>query len=428
MAEEKFDAIIVGGGIAGCIAGYLLAKEGLETLIIERGNTIGAKNTSGGRIYAHSLEPIFPDFASSAPIERLITHERLSFMSEDENVTMDYALKHTENKFEHSYSVLRVKFDAWLGEKAEEAGASIITGIRVDDLIKKDGKICGVVAGGEEMYADTVILADGANSTICSKYGLGYELNPHTCAVGVKEIIELGKERIEDIFNCSDKEGVAWLFAGSPSDGYMGGGFLYTNETSISLGVVFGLHNAGRSSIGVPQMLENFKNHPAVKPLIKNGKTTEYSAHIVPEGGLKAIKKLSDGGVIVVGDAAGLCLNVGYSVRGMDLAVESGVAAAKAIIKAKQSGDFGANAMSEYNRLLEDSFVMKDLKLYKNLPEFLDNERIFNDYPKMMSAIMRDLFVINGASEPLRKKILPRVKEIGYMNVLKDVYKGVKSI
>ena len=77
--------------------------------------------------------------------------------------------------------------------------------------------------------------------------------------------------------------------------------------------------------MSVPAMLENFKNHPAVKPLIKNGKTTEYSAHIVPEGGLNFIKKLSDHGVIVAGDAAGLCLNVGYSVRGMDLAVESGI-------------------------------------------------------------------------------------------------------
>lgn len=324
--------------------------------------------------------------------------------------------------------MLRVKFDAWLGEKAEEAGASIITGIRVDDLIKRDGKICGVIAGGEEMEADTVILADGANSTISSKYGLGVELNPHTCAVGVKEIIELGKERLEDIFNVNDNEGAAWLFAGSASNNLMGGGFLYTNETSISLGVVFGLHNSHKSSISVPQMLENFKNHPAIKPLIKNGKTTEYSAHIVPEGGLGAIKKLSDSSVIVAGDAAGLCLNVGYSVRGMDLAVQSGVAAANTIIKAKQAGDFSANSMAEYDKELENSFVMKDLKLYKDLPKFLDNERIFKDYPKMMSGIMRDLFVVKGASTPLRNKILPRMKEVGYMNLLKDAYKGVKSI
>ena len=96
--------------------------------------------------------------------------------------------------------------------------------------------------------------------------------------------------RIEDIFNVSGNEGAAWLFVGSASNEHMGGGFLYTNETSISLGVVFGLHNSHVSDMSVPAMLENFKNHPAVKPLIKNGKTTEYSAHIVPEGGLNSIK------------------------------------------------------------------------------------------------------------------------------------------
>ncbi|MCD8213817.1 MAG: FAD-dependent oxidoreductase [Campylobacter sp.] len=428
MAEDKFDVIIVGGGIAGCITGYLLAKEGLEVLLVERGNTIGAKNTSGGRIYAHSIEPIFPNFGQIAPIERLITRERLSFMTQDENFTMDYALKPGKNKSELSFSVLRVKFDEWLGQKAEEAGVSIINGIRVDDLIRQDGKICGVIAGGEEMKSDVVVLADGANSTICTKYGLGYELNPHTCAVGVKEIIELGKDKINDIFNVSQNEGVAWLFAGSPSNAYMGGGFLYTNETSISLGVVFGLHNCSKTDISVPSMLENFKNHDFIKPLIKGGKTTEYSAHIVPEGGIGAMKKISDSGVVVTGDAAGLCLNVGYSVRGMDLAVQSGAAAAKAIINAKQNNDFSAKSLLQYDELLNESFVMRDLKLYKNLPKFLNNERIFRDYPCMINSIMRDLFVIDGASKPLMKKILPRLKQVGYTNIIKDVFKGARSI
>ena len=96
--DEKFDAIIIGGGIAGCISAYLLAKEGLEVLLIERGNFIGAKNMSGGRIYAHSIEPVFPNFAETAPIERLITREKLSFITADDNVTMEYALKPSENK------------------------------------------------------------------------------------------------------------------------------------------------------------------------------------------------------------------------------------------------------------------------------------------------------------------------------------------
>ncbi|MGH1601234.1 FAD-dependent oxidoreductase [Campylobacter majalis] len=103
--------IIVGGGIAGCTAEYMLAKEGLEVVLIERGNSVGAKNISGGRIYAHSIEKIFPNFKDQAPIERVITSEKLSFITQEQNVTLEYKSKASDDKFERSYSVLRVKFD-----------------------------------------------------------------------------------------------------------------------------------------------------------------------------------------------------------------------------------------------------------------------------------------------------------------------------
>lgn len=91
MSEsEKFDAIIVGAGVAGSVAGYLLAKEGLEVLIIDRGNYAGSKNMTGGRIYSHSLEKIIPNFAQEAPVERKITREKISLMTEESNVTVDF--------------------------------------------------------------------------------------------------------------------------------------------------------------------------------------------------------------------------------------------------------------------------------------------------------------------------------------------------
>lgn len=428
MAEDKFDAIIVGGGLAGCITGYMLAKAGLETLVIERGNFSGSKNMTGGRLYAHSIEKIFPDFANEAPIERSIVHEKISFMNEDSSVTMDYASPEASDNADRSYTVLRTKFDQWLAEKAEEAGAGLIPGIRVDDVIVRDGKVCGVVAGGEEMEADVVVLADGVNSILGEKLGMVSKVTPHNCAVGVKEVIQLTKKQVNDRFGCTDKEGAAWLFAGMPSDGYMGGGFLYTNEDTISLGVVFGLHNIEKAGKSIPQMLEDFKNHPTIKPLVEGGEIAEYSAHVVPEGGYNMLPTMVDDGVILAGDAAGLCLNVGYTVRGMDLAIASGEAAAKAIIEAKEKNDFSKNSLSRYTKELDDSFVMKDLKLYKDLPEFLDNERMFNDYPDMTAGIMKDMFTINGPSIPMRKMIMPHLKKVGFMNLLKDGFKGVKSI
>ena len=428
MSEEKFDAIIVGAGLAGSTCAYLLAQAGLETIVIERGNFPGAKNMTGGRLYAHSLEKIIPNFAEEAPIERCIVHEKISFMDGERSTTLDHASPESDDPANRSYTVMRSKFDQWLAEKAEDEGAGYIPGIRVDDLIVRDGKVCGVIAGEDEMEADIVILADGVNSILGEKLGMVNKVTPHHCAVGVKEVIQLSKQQINDRFGCTEDEGAAWLFAGMPSAGHMGGGFIYTNEDSISLGLVFGLHNIADSNKSVPQMLEDFKNHPTVKPLVEGGKQIEYSAHVVPEGGQDMLPKMVGDGVMIVGDAAGLCLNVGYTVRGMDLAVASGEAAAKAAIKAKEAGDFSESSLSTYTDVLKNSFVMKDMELYKTFPSFMDNTRMFNEYPSMVTDIMDDLFTINGPSTPLRKMLMPHLKKVGFMNLIKDGFKGVKAL
>lgn len=431
MSEsEKFDVIIVGAGVAGSVAGYILAKEGLEVLIIDRGNYAGSKNMTGGRIYSHSLEKIMPNFAQDAPVERKITREKISLMTEESNVTVDFYSDLLGVQGSDSYSVLRGEFDQWLAEKAEEAGAEMIPGIRVDDLIIKNGKVCGVIAGEDELESEVVILADGVNSLLAQKLGFRGEIKPNEVAVGAKEVIELPQKVIEDRFNCKEGEGTAWLFAGSPTAGHVGGGFIYTNKTSVSLGIVATLSDLENSSKTVPQMLEDFKNHPAVKPLIKDGKMIEYSGHLVPEGGLGMMPKIVGDGVLVIGDAAGFCLNVGYAVRGMDLAIGSAEMAAKAVIAAKQKEDFSETALSLYKQLLDESFVMKDLNHFKKFPEFMEHTtRIFNEYPEMAANVMKDLFVINGQpSQPLMKNMMKHLRKVGIMNLAKDGIKGVRAL
>ncbi|MBY6276042.1 FAD-dependent oxidoreductase [Symbiobacterium thermophilum] len=427
--SDKFDAIIVGAGVAGSVAGYLMAKEGLEVLIIERGNYAGSKNMTGGRLYSHSLEKIMPGFAKEAPVERKVTREKISMLTEESAITIDFYSDKLGEQGKNSYTVLRGEFDQWLAEKAEEAGAQLIPGVRVDDLILQDGKVCGVRAGEDELEAEVVILADGVNSLLAQKLGFRGELKPYEVAVGVKEVIELPQEVIEDRFNLKDGEGLAWLFVGSPSAGRIGGGFLYTNKASISIGVVCSLQEIERSSKTVPQMLENFKNHPIIEPLIKGGTMVEYSGHLVPEGGYHMIPKLVGDGVLVIGDAAGFCINIGYTVRGMDLAIASAEAAAKAVLEAKAKGDYSEASLAKYKTLIEDSFIMKDLNLYRKFPQFMENPRIFNEYPRMISDIMTDMFIIDGSpSKPLKSKILRHVKTVGLMNVVKDGFKGVRSI
>ncbi len=425
MGEEKFDVIIVGGGLAGLTAAYLLAKEGLEVILIERGSFCGAKNVTGGRLYGHSLEKVIPGFAEEAPVERKITKERISLLTKDGGTTIEYSSD--KLGFHPSYSVQRGKFDKWLADKAESAGAMIVPGIRVDDVIKEDGKVVGIVAGEEVMKADVVLLADGVNSLLAQKLGMKKELGSHQVAVGVKEVISLDEKTIADRFGCNAGEGVAWMFIGYPTGGNVGGGFLYANKESISLGAVTTVGDIGHSEVSVPDMMDRMKEHPLIKPLIAGGKTVEYAAHLVPEGGYDMIPTLYDNGVLVAGDAAALVINVGYTVRGMDLAIESGRLAAETILMAKEKGDFSAETLSAYQEALEDSFVFQDMKHYKKFPEFMESShRMFEQYPTLLDDIFSKLFVISG-SNPMKVQdiALNAVKKIGLVNLAKD---GIKAM
>ncbi|WP_421355783.1 FAD-dependent oxidoreductase FixC [Pseudocitrobacter faecalis] len=425
MSEDIFDAIIVGAGLAGSVAALVLAREGADVLVIERGNAAGAKNVTGGRIYAHSLERIIPGFADTAPVERRITHEKLAFMTEKGAMTMDYLNADEASASQVSYSVLRSKFDAWLMAQAEEAGAQLITGIRVDNVVQRDGKVVGVEADGDILEANVVILADGVNSLLAEKLGMAKRVDAANVAVGVKELIELPKSVIEDRFQLQGNEGAACLFAGSPTDGLMGGGFLYTNEDTLSLGLVCGLHHLKDAKKSVPQMLEDFKQHPAVAPLIAGGKMVEYSAHVVPEAGMNMQPELIGDGVLIAGDAAGMCMNLGFTIRGMDLAVAAGEAAAKAVLSAKHNNDFSRNGLASYRQHL-DNGPMRDMRMYQRLPAFLDNPRMFTRYPEMVVGVARDLFTIDGSAPvPMRKKILQHAKKVGFINLMKDGIKGV---
>lgn len=428
MSDDIFDAIIVGAGLAGSVAALVLAREGAQVLLIERGNYAGGKNVTGGRMYAHSLERIIPGFTKEAPIERMITHEKLSFMTETGAMTVDYQNGDPQKPEETSWSILRGKLDPWLAEQAENAGAQCITGIRVDKLVERDGKVVGVEADGDVLEAKVVILADGVNSLLAEQLGMTKRVSAEHVAVGVKELIELPKDVLQNRFNLQGNEGVAWLFAGSPTDGLMGGGFLYTNEDTISLGLVCGLHHIKDTKKSVPQMLEDFKQHPAVAPLIEGGKMIEYAAHVVPEAGLKMQSELVRDGVLVAGDAAGMCMNLGFTIRGMDLAVASGEAAAQAVLSAMKKEDFSKQGLSEYLTLLEQG-PLRDMKAYQRMPEFLDNPRMFTAYPEMALGIAKKLFTISDeAPVPLRKTMLQHAKKVGFMNLIKDGIKGVRAI
>ena len=427
---SDFDAIVVGGGLAGSVAAYTLASAEKSVLVVERGNYCGAKNMTGGRIYTHSLAKIFPDY-QDAPLQRKVTHERISLMSPDSNFTIDYSARELEQAGKESYTVLRGPFDQWLAEKAEDVGAEYICGIAVEDLMIENGKVCGVIAGEDEITADVVILADGVNSLLTSKAGLSKKAPAiHQVAVGAKETIELPADVIESRFLCNPGEGASWLFAGDCSNGIIGGAFVYANEESVSVGIVATMSEVLKQDIPVYQMLENFKNRPEIKPLIAGGKLVEYSGHVVPEGGIHMMPEIIGDGVLVAGDAAMLCMNLGYTVRGMDLAVESGSIAAKAAIKALDAGDTSKAGLGVYKSMLDNSFIMRDMNMYAEAPEFLENcPGMFRGYPEMIRGIMTPLFMVDGEPrQHVMKLAMPQVKKQGLFKLGKVAMKGVKVL
>lgn len=427
MSEEKFDAIIVGGGLAGCSAAIVLARAGLEVLLIERGDYCGAKNMTGGRLYGHSLEKILPNFAEEAPIERVVRKEKVSLLTADGGLDIGYgSAKLSAAPETASYTVLRAKFDQWMAEKAEEAGAEVATGFLVDELLVEDGKVVGINAAGEEMFADVVILADGVNSLLAQQIGMKKELEPHQVAVGAKETIRLSEEIINQRFGLASGEGTAWMSAGDPTAGGFGGGFLYTNKDSISIGVVATLSDIGHSDVSVPQMLERFKSHPSIAPYLEGGEIIEYSGHVVPEEGIHMVPELVRDGVLVAGDAAGFCVNLGFTVRGMDFAIESGRLAAEAVIRAHGLGDFSAASLDSYRQALEYSFVMRDLKSFKGFPTLLSRRAIFECLPELCGEVADKLFTVDGT--PSENIILSIVNAIARRTSASELMSQITTV
>jgi electron transfer flavoprotein-quinone oxidoreductase len=428
VAEEKFETIVVGGGLAGLAAAYTLAAAGKEVLLLEKGDYCGAKNVTGGRMYVAPVRDYFPGLWEKAPFERAIVQEELCMMSATDSLLVRYNGDAIVTEPYQSYSVCLAKFDKYFAKQAEKKGAMIVTKKKVDSLLIEDGKVKGVVAGDETLLSDVVICGDGVLSLLPQQAGLQKPLSPKHFAVGIKEIIELDQKVIEDRFNLSEGQGAARLYLGDITEGKFGGGFLYTNKESISLGLVIGIDALINESpkTEAPEMLDRFKKRPEVAALIEGGQTAEYSAHVIGEGGYNTLSKLYGDGVLVTGDSAGFMLNAGITVRGMEYALFSGYAAAQAIIKASETGDYGAQSLSFYEKILADSFVLKDFKEFREVPEAMNHKRLFTYYPELVGNVLSALYHMpNGPKD----RAIPTVKKFVTFKVVKDIlFKDAKKV
>src|SRR6201995_1252779 len=205
-AEPDFEVIVIGRGIAGCVAAYQLARQGRSVLLIERGEAPGSKNLSGGVLYSRGIQQVFPDFLAEAPVERRIPRNYINFPNADSSVAIDYKDSRLADPV-NAVTVLRAKLDPWLAAKCAEAGALLLPGVGGDRVRPEGGKVVGVQAGDDELRAHVVVAADGVNSFMAKEAGLRQKEPLNHLAVGVKWVISLARERIEHRVKLTGDEG-----------------------------------------------------------------------------------------------------------------------------------------------------------------------------------------------------------------------------
>lgn len=404
--KNKTEVIIVGAGPSGIACAITLARAGKEVIVIERGLFAGSKNVFGGAIYTQPTKEIFPNFETEAPLERRTVEHNFAILGEEDSTTITY--RKNDNS---SYSVIRGKFDRWAAEEARKAGAYIVEETVVRELIKEDNKVVGVKTELEEYYADVVILADGVNSLLAKQIGLRKEIQTKDVALSVKEVIKLDKETINQRFRLKENEGSIVEIFGGPMMGTLGLGFMYTNTDSVTIGAGITLNELVENSQRPFEVLEKIKNHPTIAPLIEGGTLKEYSAHLIPEGGYKAMPQLYDNGVLIVGDAGMLVNNLHW--EGTNLAMISGKLAAETVIEAINKKDFSKETLSEYSNKLKKSFVMKDLATYKDLMDVMHSRKkaFLSYYMKKINAFFEMFTSVNSVP-----------KKENYWNFIKSIF------
>ncbi len=394
----SYDAVVVGAGPAGSTAALVLARAGRRVALVERGPFPGSKNMYGGVVYGRILDDLIPRWWEGIPVQRWVTRRATMVLTATQSLTVDYRSTAWGEAPYNGCTTLRPDFDSWLAGHATDAGAELISSTVVTGLRRDaSGRVTGVDVDrpGGALEAPVVIAADGVNSFLAKAAGLYHHPEAEHFTLGAKEVLSFPRQEIEQRFGLRGDEGADFEIVGATGD-VPGGAFVYTNAESVAVGVVLQLPALGRSHKRPEEFIAELKAHPAIVPLVSGGDLKEYSAHLIPEGGFDAMPELVADGLLVTGDAAGLCLAAGIWLEGVNFAIGSGAAAGRAAAEALRAGDTSTVGLASYRAELESSFVLADHRKLRRAPGLILGDRMQHTYPGVICDLVEDLFTVRN--------------------------------
>lgn len=380
----EVDVLIVGGGPAGLAAALRLAQlqkakggEPLAIAVLEKAREAGAHQLSGALLDPSSLRDLIPDFAAKgAPIESEVHEDNIYFLTPKKHIRLPITPPPFRNH--GNYIISLNKFTKWMAGLLEAEGIDFFTGFPAQHVLFDGERVIGVRTGdkglgkhgeqkanyepGADILAKVTIFADGVRGNLTKELmrtlQLGDPKHPGEYAIGIKEIWEIPEERLTP--------GTVIHTLGYPlRDEEFGGSWLYAMPGGrISLGFVVGL--SYKDPLFDPHAaFQHYKLHPFISNLLAGGQMVRYGAKALPEGGWNSQPTLHFNGGVIVGDAANMVNSM--RLKGIHLAMRSGMFAAEAAFDAVRSGDLSATSLLRYKTLVDESVIKTELYPVRNV-------------------------------------------------------------